>query len=249
MSISDRLTERATDRSIGRSTRPEASTGPTDSGSVEIVDLSDTHHDWVARLHVAELPHGLFPRLGRRFVARWHQAHVASPHGVGYVALRDGAPVGFALGCHDRAANVSWILAHRRGRLALAGALALAVRPRLAVSFLQTRAARYLRRLVGRPAAPPGSHAGAPAGPVAVLEAIVVLPGVRITGIGSSLLEVFLTETARAGVEHVELVTKAGDEGAAGFYRKRGWEQVSRHVDRDGDAVLRLRTRLDPPHR
>ena len=42
-----------------------------------IGDLRDT-----ARLHIEELPVGLFPRLGTRFVARWHRAFVQSAHAV-----------------------------------------------------------------------------------------------------------------------------------------------------------------------
>lgn len=212
---------------------------------VDLVDLGEEYHDWVAAFHVATLPHGLFPRMGRRFVARWHRAHMDSPHGVGHVAVRDGAPVGFALGSTDRAAHVAWILAHRRGALLRAGVPALVLRPRLAASFLRTRAGAYARRLL-RPAARPPASSQQPAAtdPVAVLEAVAVLPEARTQGIGSRLVDLVLSDAARAGATRVELVTKQGGSGAAGFYVRGAWEEVGRHQDRDGDGVLRFR--IDP---
>ena len=35
-----------------------------------------------AALHVDHLPSGLFPRLGRGFVQRWHRAHLRRPGGL-----------------------------------------------------------------------------------------------------------------------------------------------------------------------
>lgn len=217
---------------------------------LEVRPLRPGDHRWVAGLHVAELPHGLFPRLGPGFVRRWHRAHVASPHGVGFVALEDGRPVGFALGSLDRRAHVAWLLAHRRVALGLPGALALLVRPRLLVEFLRTRAGRYARRLLpraGRATAPQArTPGGAAAGPVAVLEAVVVVPGARTRGIGTRLVDAFLAEAVAHGAARAELVTKAGDGGAAGFYERRGWQRVGDHTDRDGDVVHTFRLDLGP---
>ncbi|GAA1913164.1 hypothetical protein GCM10009737_13240 [Nocardioides lentus] len=209
------------------------------AGDVELVALGGEHARWVAATHVAELPHGLFPRLGRGFVRRWHAAHVASPHGTAYVALRGGEPVGFLLGSTDRRAGVAWLLEHRRGPLVRAAARAFATRPRLLAEFAATRAGRYLRRLRGRPAA---GTAGTPSAErIAVLEAIVVAPSARGNGIGTRLVARFLDDTTTAGADRVELVTKAGAEGAAAFYERVGWTRVGSHVDRDGDTVLTYR--------
>lgn len=219
-----------------------------------VVPLGAAHHRWVADLHVHELPHGLFPRLGRRFVHRWHRAHVASSFGVGAVALEDGVPVGFVLGSTDRRAHVAWLLAHRRRELAVAGALALLARPVLLAEFLRTRAGRYARRLLGRGSRPaPAPSAGGAGssegpvpgeGPVAVLEAVVVVPGARTRGIGTRLTAVVVDAAREAGAARVDLVTKAGEGGAAGFYERGGWQRVGSHVDRDGDEVHTFRLPL-----
>ena len=64
----------------------------------------------MSRLHVEHLPVGLFPSLGARFVARWHQAHIDSRHGVALVSYDPGlqllsVPIGAELsGLYARAA-------------------------------------------------------------------------------------------------------------------------------------------------
>lgn len=233
------------DHGTDRSVRPGAPARPgTGAAPIELVELGEAHHPWVAAFHADALPHGLFPRMGRRFVAHWHRAHVASPHGVGYVAVRDGEPVGFALGSTDRAAHVAWILSHRRRRLVVAAVPALARRPRLAWTFVRTRAAAYARRLLrpgGRVVTAPVVTGPTPvARPVAVLEAVAVLPEVRGQRIGSRLVDLVLADASRSGADRVELVTKDGEGGAAGFYERGSWERLGRHEDRDGDGVLRF---------
>lgn len=217
----------------------------TDLPPIDIVRLGDRTPeewlDWCAGMHVLTLPHGLFPNLGMRFMRRWYRAHLASPHGVGLVAVADGMPVGFLLGATDRPANVAWLLTHRRRELAVAGAVALVRRPRVLVHFVATRARRYARRLLARPADVSGVEARTG---VSVVEAVVVLPHARRRGTGSRLVDAFLGESRAAGAQRVELVTKAGSSGAGRFYERRGWRLVRTHVDRDGDDVLTYRTDL-----
>jgi ribosomal protein S18 acetylase RimI-like enzyme len=218
-------------------------------GEIEVRPASEDDLRGTAALHVAELPHGLFPRLGEGFVRRWQRAHIESPHGVLLVAARGGEVVGFLLGTTDRPANVAWILGHQRRELMTAGLRALLTRPALALGFVRTRGPRYARRLWGR-AAPSARVAGrgdvpeAGFGAIAVLEAIVVAPGARGASVGTALSEQFLSIVAAAGGDRVELVTKAGARGAAGFYERAGWRRVGSHVDRDGDEVHTYR--IDP---
>lgn len=218
-------------------------------GEIEVRPAHDDDLRTTAALHVAELPHGLFPRLGEGFVRRWQRAHIESAHGVLLVAVRGGEVAGFLLGTTDRPANVAWILGHRRRELMTAGLRALLTRPALALGFVRTRGPRYARRLFGRGAssarvAGRGDVPEAGFGTIAVLEAIVVAPGARGESVGTALSEAFLTIVAAAGGDRVELVTKAGSRGAAGFYERAGWRRVGSHVDRDGDEVHTYR--IDP---
>ncbi|WP_116949319.1 GNAT family N-acetyltransferase [Jiangella endophytica] len=218
-------------------------------GEIEVRPAGEGDLRTTAALHVSELPHGLFPRLGEAFVRRWHRAHLESRYGVVLVATRGGEVVGFTLGTTDRPANVAWIIGHRRRELTLAGLRALLTRPVLAAEFVRSRGMRYARRLLGRAAAPArvvakGDVPEAGFGSIAVLEAIVVTPAQRGRSIGTELSEAFLSIVAAAGVERVELVTKVGARGAAGFYERAGWHRVGGHVDRDGDEVHTYR--IDP---
>ncbi|WP_051425570.1 GNAT family N-acetyltransferase [Jiangella gansuensis] len=216
---------------------------------IDVVPAGEDDLRHTAELHVTELPHGLFPRLGDGFVRRWHGAHLASPHGVLLVATRGDEVVGFVLGTTDRPANVSWIIGHHRRELVMAALGSLVTRPGVAAGFVRTRGLRYLRRLFGRSAAPArvAGQGGVPEADfasIAVLEAVVVAPGARGEGIGTALVEALLRVVAAAGAERTELVTKAGAAGAAGFYERAGWHRVGGHVDRDGDEVLTFR--IDP---
>lgn len=203
-----------------------------------------------ATMHVTELPHGLFPRLGRRFVRRWHGSHLDSEHGILVVARDGGTTVGFLLGTTDRRANVEWIMTRHRRELLISGSLAMLARPWLIASFIRSRGRRYARRILRPGGSPKGtpSRAGdaiqagaAPPEQIAVLEAVVVDYSSRGKGIGTALVNAFVAQVAAAGVDRVELVTKADARGAARFYERSGWQRVGGHVDRDGDEVFTYR--------
>lgn len=197
----------------------------------------------MARLQLASLPHGLFPRLGPGFVRRWHATYLDSPYGVALVFRSPGEPVvGYLLGSTDQVAHMDHVLqVHRRG-LAVRGGVALLARPGTAAQFLRTRAWRYARRLLSprppaRPQTEPGE--GGPEAPVrtAVVTAVAVNPSSRGTGAGGALVQAFLVAAAAADASCARLVTKAGPTGASHFYQRLGWSVTGTHADRDGDLV------------
>jgi ribosomal protein S18 acetylase RimI-like enzyme len=206
---------------------------------VRVVPAGVDDLELLSALHIAELPHGLFPRLGTAFVRRWYLAHLESEHGVILAARQGHEVVGLVLGTTDHHANVAWIIAHHRRMLLMSGMRALVTRPAVAAHFARTRAMRYARRLL-RNGVPPRQNAHGQ--PVAVLEALVVAPAARRQAIGTSLVEAFVDIVAAAGTERVELVTKAGVTGAGSFYEHHGWHRVGTHLDREGDRVLTYRT-------
>ena len=223
-----------------------------DEHPIDIVRADETDLHRTAALHVTELPHGLFPRLGVGFVRLWHRANLKSVHGVVLVARHADVVVGVLLGTTDRKANVAWILRHHRRELTGAALRAFVTRPYVFGLFLRTRGRRYLWRVFSRGPTPPtvlpenadGGVGAAAAGPVAVLDAIVVAPHARGRSVGTVLVDEYLAIVAEAGIDRAELVTKAGVEGAAGFYERGGWHRVGTHLDRDGDRVLTYR--IDP---
>jgi ribosomal protein S18 acetylase RimI-like enzyme len=216
-----------------------------DDRGVRIEPADEDDLELTSALHVAELPHGLFPRLGTTFVRHWHRAHAESSHGVLLVVRQGGKVVGFVLGTTDHHANVAWMIARYRRKLLISAVAALATRPAVTAHFVRTRAMRYARRLLRRPA----RSQTADREPVAVLEALVVAPAARRQAIGRSLVEAYVDVVAAVGTERADLVTKAGGAGAGAFYERLGWDQVGAHTDRDGDRVLTYRIRPGTPRK
>lgn len=198
-----------------------------------------------ARLHVHELPLRLFPRLGQRFVARWHRAFVQSSHAVALVAVdpgpdRGGAIAGFLMGATDRQAFLRDVLTRHRWALLGHGVLALVVRPRTLIAFVRTRMRPYLRRLRSAerdPRRTPGTDSSGATEAVADLTAVAVAPANRRTGAGRALVEEFLHRCVRAGTHSVELVAAADSADAVAFYSTRGWTTLRTDVTRDGTPV------------
>jgi GNAT superfamily N-acetyltransferase len=203
-----------------------------------------------ARLHVRELRVGLFPRLGRWFVMRWHRAFLQSPNAVSLTVVRpdpngDERIVGFLIGAVDREAFIQELLTRHRNALLLRGVCALAVRPWVLGRFLRTRLRPYLRRLTrvearSRRGDPPGAATRVEAR-IAELTAIVVIPPLRGTGAGRALVQEFLRRCSAGGAPTAELVTLSGPGSAADFYAHTGWTASGQAVTRDGLLVQRFR--------
>ena len=201
---------------------------------------------FAAMLHEAALPHGFFARLGERFLRRYYRTFLESPHAVALVAVTNDGRAGVLVGTVHNRAHYRWLRRHAGRRLALAGAAALLVRPRVALAFVRHRAARYLRawRLLG-----PGSRAEPrtdhDAGDVAVLTHVSVLPEARRTGAGRALVDAFVAAAAAAGSREARLVTLSGEQGAAEFYSRLGWSHCGDGHLADGHRISSFRLDLD----
>ncbi|WP_336712004.1 GNAT family N-acetyltransferase [Arthrobacter sp. USHLN218] len=211
------------------------------------------------------VPDGLFPQMGERFVRRWHGSFLDTPYGVALVAERpdasgtgtSAAPIGFLVGSTDQVRHVEEVVRRHRMRLASAGLVALAGRPRLAAHFIRTRARSYLSRILRNANAGnrhPGdsADAGAPAvetittaaDQVAVITAVAVDTAARGSGAGQLLVERFLEEARAAGAPRAELVAMLGEGSAAPFYDRLGWIPVGEHPSRDGSLARTYRYNL-----
>lgn len=203
-----------------------------------------------AQLHLDELPIGLFPEFGARFLRRWHRSFVDRRHAVALVATdHEGTVVGFLLGTLDHRAHIADLLRERMTVLSLAAhaGAAMAVRPRTAVRFLRTRLRPWCRAVArsrssaqstGEPVTPPADS-------IAVVVAIAVSPRVRGIGVGSQLLDCFESTSAQAGAHRAELSTGLGAvDNPGGFYEHLGWEKGESRLDRDGRTMLTYRRDL-----
>jgi ribosomal protein S18 acetylase RimI-like enzyme len=200
---------------------------------------------WVAaKIHHEFLRHGLFPQLGRVFLRAYLATFIASPDAVALVAITHGSPIGFLVGTLDDRRHYRYVLRHHGLRLALLGAISLAVRPRLAWRFVRTRARRYIRgflRLSGRDVAAPSPVR---AGGDSVLTHVAVRLEGRGRSAGRCLVDEFVARARAHGVSELRLVTRAGPDGAGEFYARLGWQMAGIHGDRDGLTWARYRLEL-----
>ena len=200
-----------------------------------------------AALHAQTLPHGFFASLGHGFLRAYHATFVDSPHAVALLATARGAPIGLVAGPLRPRAHVRWVLRHRGLRLAVRGAAALLVRPRVGLRFLRTRVGRYRgawRR--GRGTEPQRSVDPTA---TAVLTHVAVIPGVQRAGVGERLVWSFVDASRAAGAARVVLTTLDGPAGAGGFYRRLGWELEGVRETLDDERVLTFALEVPSPRR
>lgn len=196
---------------------------------IRLMELADI--DFAVRLHGDCLPTGFFVQLGRRFLAAYYRSYLTSPAAIGLVAEQRGKPVGFLVGTVDRDVHHRHVARAERLRLAVRGATALAVRPRLATRFIQTRLVRYLRGL-RRMSAPADGASATDA--QAVLSHVAVAPEARRTGLGHALVARFVEVVRSHGTRRVGLLAHAENAAAESLYGKMGWQRGDEKRDVDG---------------
>lgn len=200
----------------------------------------------VARLHTRCLPHGFFPELGLAFLREYYRGYALSPHAVALVADRAGEPVGMVVGPLSTRQHHRWLLRRRGWRLAALVSAGLAVHPRAANRFARTRLRRYLHGLA-RLRRTGGASSGQGAQrrrPPATLSYVAVAPPLQGHGVGGRLVDSFATAADAAGAPFVRLTTRAGAEGASGFYSRRGWRHMRAAMDWDGRPTVLMRLDL-----
>ena len=199
---------------------------------------------FTAALHHVELPHGIFPKLGVRYLRVYHRTYVASPHSMALVAEDGGRPCGFLVGTVRHSDHNRFVVRNHGARLTFAAMRAMLTRPRLAVQFVSTRLGRYVRSLAHhlRPTSTPGGVGDdqAAVSSSATLSHVAVTPDKRTNGVGSLLVNGFTDAARTAGCHSTVLSTLAEARGAANFYTRLGWVVSGRYVDRDGHALVRM---------
>ena len=209
---------------------------------LEVRPIAKEDLDLCTSLHAETLPHGFFAKLGFRFLRAYLATFVASPHAAALAATVEDAPVGFVVGPLQPRAHARWVMRHRGPRLALLGLLGLASRPGLAWRFARTRVARYRGAWRRGRAAAPAEATSEPA----VLAHVAVAPGAQGAGLGTLLVDEFVAAARNAGCDEVVLSTLAGPDGAAAFYRSRGWLEREGPVDLDGRRTIAISLPLTP---
>ena len=189
----------------------------------EVARMVEDDLEFSANLHVEALSHGFFVSLGPRFMRAYHRTFLESPHAIGLIATARELPVGFLVGALRPRDHASWVLRHRGVGLAVRGAAALAVRPRVAIRFTSSRMLSYLARWRHHRGAGSIREQAQSESLSALLTHMAVVPGARGTGVGSKLVRTFEGSARGAGVDRAILTTLEGDAGAGPFYARLGW--------------------------
>jgi len=220
--------------------------------------MRPTDTDATARLHRRLLPNGLFPRLGRQFVRRWHATFLDTPAATGLSVVHHGEVVAFVVATLDQRLYLRHVLGTHRRPLAWRGALGLLLRPHVLLHFLRTRVRAYARHLLpGVARRGPGTATAPPPDRrlrVAVVHAVVTSEQARGLGCARALLEAVVAAARQSHADHVALVTdvaheqdRTGPAGAAAMYEALGWERAEVRRHRDGRWVREYQMPLRPP--
>ena len=203
------------------------------TGANEVRPLREADIAFAAALHRDALPDGFFVELGERFLRHYYETFISSPFAVALIASLDGECRGVLVGTVDHGAHYRWIARHRRTALALSAARSLIGRPRLAASFVRTRARRYARGVV-RLARQRGRREPAQVGPITgVLTHVAVVPAGRDNGVGSKLVARYVEEAFAGDATRLRVATKS-EGGATAFYRRLGWNDAGSMQNLDG---------------
>lgn len=235
----------------GAALRPGSTpfTEPGDEVALRRMGLQDL--PFVVEAHLAHFGDGFFARLGPRFLGRYYRTFLDGPTAVAVIAETDGAPCGYLTGILHTRQHRTLLLRYHGTGLALSGCAAMMRRPRVGLTFVATRLPRYvrgLRRSLMRTAldagAPERSADATTVGAPAVLSHVVVSEPRRLRGVGTRLVEHFLSEARQAGCSTAALVTLADPDGASAFYEARRWTRRSSLTTPDGKPLWRYTANL-----
>lgn len=194
---------------------------------------------FVSAAHQAHFGDGFFARLGPRFLARYYRTFLDGPTAVALIAEMEGTRCGYLTGVLHTREHRKLLLRYHGPALAVRGSVAMALRPRVGLTFLATRLPRYVRGL-RRGLAPQSTPTrNSPGGQTAVLTHIVVDEPHRKRGVGRQLVDRFLAEAGQAGCTTAALVTLAEATGAAQFYEAHGWTRCGDVTTPEGKHLWR----------
>ena len=175
----------------------------------------------VARLHIAEIHHGLLPLLGLKFMARMYYELARAPRTGVWVAVESNQLAGFVSGCADVSATYRSLLLKGMVPLGLRAMGAL-FKPTLLLKLPSLFLYPFRRAKPSGSDAPVGekkSHAE--------LLSIAVSSAFQRRGVGRQLVDVFEKAMREWDVKDCYYVTTNRDEEASNhFYRSLHFQPV-----------------------
>lgn len=158
--------------------------------------------------------------LGERFLHELYASIACDPTGIGFVAEEDGQIVGFVSGTDQPAGLYRRLLQKRWWNFGWASFGALVKRPVILPRLLRAFSMPSQHMQVGR---------------CGTLMSIAVDPQMQGKKVGQMLVRAFLDESARRGLEHVNLTTdRVNNDCANRFYQRLGFMFLRHYVTPEG---------------
>lgn len=186
---------------------------------VDIVPLEPAFLDPVARLHIAHLHTSYRGYAGRQLLVCYYQTLAQASTACGYVAVEKGDVAGFVCGVWDGGKLRSDLLKQHLANLLLWGTFQILSQPSMFGHLLKR--VRLLFNSSGDQ--PVFSQSGYE------LRPIVVDPYFRGTEVANKLVDRLIRDADQRGFEQMYLYAEEDNTAANAFYRKVGFEFVSKH--------------------
>ena len=187
---------------------------------IRIRSMTEADIEPCVGIHMKAFPGFFLSQLGPAFLREFYLAFVRDPAAVGLVAHSGGEIVGSVVGHTAPHGFFRQLLVRRWYAFALASLRLAVARPRTIQRLL--RALRYR-------GATPFEMSGA------LLSSICVSPGVQGAGAGQLMLQSWLDEVRRVGVDTAYLTTDAiSNDRVNEFYAASGWTLVGHFETPEG---------------
>ncbi|MEM2174183.1 MAG: GNAT family N-acetyltransferase [Candidatus Micrarchaeia archaeon] len=182
------------------------------------MQLSDTNQ--VVNVHLSSFRGFFLSSLGPKFLDLLYAFIASSPDGVGFVAVDNSQVVGFVCGSMKPLGFYRRFFFKKWREIIFSILLSIIRNPSI------------VPRLVWRLVTPP--QASAEPG-TATLMSIAILPEYQNKGIGKVLIQEFLNEMKKCGMQRVNLTTDRDNNDAVNaFYQRMGFQLVRSFVTPEG---------------
>lgn len=185
----------------------------------DIVPLNYSHLNAVTRLHMAHLRTQFHGYAGKQLLTVYYSALMRSGSACGYVAIENNNVAGFICGVWDSAGLHSTLLRGNLPDLLMWGIVQILSRPSIVIHLIN----RMKLLVTSADSQQRSMQYGYE------LRPIVVSPDFRGTGIAKQLVNHLSQDAALRGFERIFLYTEADNAAANAFYRKIGFEYISKH--------------------
>lgn len=199
--------------------------GQPSSHAIELRPLRESDARRAAEMHTQAFPSFFLSSLGSAFLRELYAAFARDDRVVAVAATSDSEILAVAAGPLEPAGFFKKLARRNAVRFALAAAPAVLRRPSIACRVMRGINYRGTKNPVGG----------------ALLSTLSVSPRAQRLGLGTQILEYWMSEVCKRGVTTAHLTTDRYDNsGTIEFYERSGWMTCDTHVTPEGREMLVL---------